>query len=68
MMFGGLLMIAFWVLLIGGAVWLVMILARNNQGTPSANASAPTPRAILQTRYAKGEITKEQFDQMKRDL
>jgi putative membrane protein len=31
-------------------------------------ADAPTPRAILDRRYAAGEITKEQYDQMKRDL
>ena len=27
-----------------------------------------TPLEILKKRYVKGEITKEQFDQMKRDL
>lgn len=67
MLFGGLLMLAFWVLIIGGAVWLVVTLARNNQGT-ATTASGQTPLAILQARYAKGEITKEQFDQMRRDL
>jgi putative membrane protein len=64
---GALIMIAFWVLVIGGAVWLVVTLARNNQGA-AATASGQTPLAILQARYAKGEITKEQFDEMKRTL
>ena len=27
-----------------------------------------TPLEILQTRYAKGDLTKEEFDQMKADL
>jgi putative membrane protein len=27
-----------------------------------------TPLEILQKRYAKGEITKEEYDKMKRDL
>ena len=68
MLFGGLLMIAFWVLIIGGAIWLVVTLARGNQGASVTSASGQTPLAILQARYAKGEITKEQFDQMRRDL
>jgi len=69
MWFGGILMLAFWVLIIGGAVWLVVTLARNNQGaTATTTASGQTPLAILQARYAKGEITKEQYDQMRRDL
>jgi len=42
-------------------------LARNNQGA-ATTASGQTPLAILQARYAKGEITKEQFDAIKRDL
>ena len=76
---GALVMILFWVLVIGGTAWLVMTLAR---GTPSgipANAShaltmASTTRAdstpldILKIRYAKGEITKEQFEAMRREL
>lgn len=66
MLFGGLLMLAFWVLIIGGAIWLVVTLARGSQG--AATIAGQTPFAILQARYAKGEITKEQFDQMRRDL
>ena len=34
----------------------------------SGGAGAPTPRGTLDRRYAAGEITKEQYDQMKRDL
>ncbi|MDL1894694.1 SHOCT domain-containing protein [Anaerolineae bacterium CFX7] len=76
---GALVMIAFWVLVIGGAVWLVMTLVRGNQSSipsnqPQALATTPTtlsnatPLDILKTRYAKGEITKEQFEEMRRDL
>jgi putative membrane protein len=62
---GGIWMILFWVLIIGGVVWLVQSLAR---GTGS---NAPQSESFLETlkrRYAKGEITKEQFEQMKHDL
>ncbi len=76
---GALVMIAFWVLVIGGAVWLVMTLVRGNQSsipanqaqvlaTASTTLSNSTPLEILKTRYAKGEITKEQFEEMRRDL
>ncbi len=72
MLFGGLFMLAFWVLVIGGAIWLVVTLARGSSGTLQMKGGAPaggqTAVDILKTRYAKGEITKEQFEQMKRDL
>ncbi len=71
---GMLLMVLVWVLIIGGAVWLVVTLVRGSQGQsvsrpfmPSAPAGQ-TPLDILKARYAKGEITKEQFEEMKRDL
>ncbi len=68
MFFGGMLMLAFWVLIIGGAVWSVWTLARGSQSSLGAGASQQKPLGILQARYAKGEITKEQYDAMKRDL
>jgi putative membrane protein len=63
-------MIGFWVLVIGGAVWLVVTLARGSQGqtAPRTPTSNQAPLDILKTRYARGEITKEQFEEMKRDL
>ena len=60
--------ILFWVLIIAGGIWLYQSLKRNNAAT---NPNAPTlesPLDILKRRYAKGEITKEQFDTMKADL
>lgn len=71
---GMLAMVLFWVLIIGGGVWLVVTLSRGNQGQPipgALTAGAPAGQAPLDTlkaRYAKGEITKEQFEEMKRDL
>lgn len=68
MLLGGLLMLAFWVLVIGGVIWLVVTLARGSQSTAGAPTAGQIPLDILKTRYAKGEITKEQFEEMKRDL
>ena len=67
MMGGGIFMLLFWILIIGGAIWLIQSLARGG----SAGLSAPsreTPLDIMKARYAKGEITKEQFEEMKRNL
>ena len=70
---GGILMFLLWALVIGGIVWLVVWLARGGAqsasrvltNTPIGNQ---TPLDIVKARYAKGEITKEQFEEMKRDL
>ncbi|MGE5140818.1 MAG: SHOCT domain-containing protein [Rudaea sp.] len=72
--FGMVLMVLFWIAIIAGAVWLVMVLVRGGQsrtGTPYLPPGAPasqTPLDILKARYARGEINKEQFDAMRRDL
>lgn len=70
---GGIMMFLFWALVIGGIVWLVVWLVRGGaqsasralMSTPSMNQA---PLDLLKVRYAKGEITKEQFEDMKRDL
>ena len=73
MLFGGLVSIAFLVLVIGGAVWLVVALTRraSTDARPPLSGTlvtGQTPLDIVKARYAKGEFTKEQFDEMKRDL
>ncbi len=69
---GMVLMVLFWVAVIGGAIWLVAALVRGNQGMGASGTGSGTgaqaPLDILQTRYAKGEITQEQFEEMKRTL
>ncbi len=66
---GGVLMVLFWVVLIVGAVWLARGLFPNGQQPPaSSSRSEPSADEILKQRYARGEISKEQYDQMRRDL
>jgi putative membrane protein len=70
-MVGGIMMLLFWGLIIVGAIWLVQSLARG--GGPIGTGAPPresleSPLDILKRRYAKGELTKEQFEEMKRDL
>jgi putative membrane protein len=37
-------------------------------GSPLSGTSVQTPREILQSRYARGEITRDQYQQMLSDL
>lgn len=66
--FGFLFMLVIPVLVIGGLVWFVLALARGSQGASLIPSVHDTPLDTLKARYAKGEINKEQFEQMKHDL
>ena len=62
--------ILLWGLIIGAIVWLVSSLVSRTaknipSGTPTASESALD---ILKNRYARGEITKDQYEDMRRDL
>ena len=66
-MFGG--MFIFWIALIVLAVILVRGLFQSNQSSNNIKENNySTPGEILEHRYASGEINKEQFLQMKKDL
>lgn len=67
-MVGGIMMLLFWGLIIGGAVWLVQLLTRSARTAGPGALPSEAPLDILKRRYAKGEITKEQFEEMKHDL
>ncbi len=58
-----------WVGLIVGAVWLVNVLfPRNSQiSTPPAGRDL-SAREILDRRYSRGEITREQYELMRQDI
>lgn len=65
--FGTIISLVVWVLVIGGIVWLVVWLARNANRT-TTSSSSESPLDILKARYARGEITKEQFETIKHDI
>lgn len=65
-LFGMLFMLLFWILIIVGAVLIIRWLVTET-GSRGAG-SGETALDILKRRYAKGELTKEQFEAMKRDL
>lgn len=65
----GLMMVLFWGGLVVLAVLLVRALFPGGRQLPSGpSAHEPTAREILDQRYARGEITREQFELMKQDL
>lgn len=75
MFFGGLMMIVFW----GGLIALIVLAVRSFSGASntsresldrqrSPSAAAQTPLEIVQTRYARGEIGKEEYEAISHDL
>jgi putative membrane protein len=67
--YGGIFSIIFWIVMIGLGVWLISSLVSRPHSQPPANLPpAESALDILKKRYARGEITKEQFDEMHRDL
>ena len=63
MAFGGLWMVVFWGGLIALIVWGVRKLTQRDGST-----SKGSPLDIARERYAKGEISREEFNQFKNDL
>lgn len=67
MMFFGGWMIIVWIVILGLIVWGVVALTRRS-GAGSAPDSNRTPLDIARERYAKGEISKDEFERIKKDL
>jgi putative membrane protein len=62
-------MIIFWVLVIVGLVFLIKLLIQTTKGEKTVDGAGSTRALdILKERYARGEINKEEFEKMKRDL
>lgn len=71
MLFGGLMMVLFW----GGLIAVIVLAVRGLSGSSQRQISDRNERVspvtaleILQARYAKGEITREEFEQIRDDL
>lgn len=73
--FGGIFMILWWVVAIGGIVALVRWIAVSSGGSHEScrrgkheSAGKDAAMDILKERYARGEIGKEEFEEKKKDL
>ncbi len=60
----------FWLALLVGVILLIVYgIRRLSHGSgPAVSTPKSTAREILQERYARGEITREQYQQMLEDL
>ena len=71
MLVGGLFMLLFWGGVIALAVFAIRAFTRSDR-SPDQGGSIPpraqTPLEILQQRYARGELTREEYLEMRRDL
>lgn len=63
---GLLLMLLFWGLLIAVAVWLAKVVFSGRD--PAPGAPEPNPREVLDQRYARGEISREEYELIRADL
>jgi putative membrane protein len=65
---GLLIMLLFWGGIIFLAVWFVKAIFSNNSNHNSSTNQRSDAPEILAQRYARGEITREQYEIMKRDI
>jgi len=67
--FGMIFMLLFWVLVIAGIVFLIRWLVQNTGSKSSSGAGTGSQAMdILKERYAKGEISQDEFESMKKEI
>lgn len=67
---GMIISVVFTMIILGGLVWLVVWAVRRSGtgGYGSQNPAGISAKEIAQQRYARGEITREQYQQLIEDL
>lgn len=62
--FGGIFMLLFWALVI----LVIVVLAKSLLSRSKSERPPKTARQILDERYARGDIDRDEFEQKKRDM
>ena len=65
--YGGSMMWLFWLFLIVVVIWIIKATIGQGQDR-SSNVQDKSALNILEERYAKGEIEREEFEQKRKDL
>lgn len=63
---GGWFMWLIWIIIIGVIVYFLVALTRRSKST--LGMTGESPEDVLKKRYAKGEITREEFERLKKDI
>lgn len=62
--YGWFFMIIFWVLIVAAVIFLIAFITRRTGG----GGESETALDILKKRYARGEISKDEYERIKEDL
>jgi putative membrane protein len=63
------LMPIFWVIFLGLIIWaIVAAVRRSDESKRSGSSKADSALEMLKKRYARGEISKEEYEEKKKDL
>lgn len=71
MLWGGLMMVLFWGAILALIVWAIQTVTRQESDqthAPHTSASARKPLDIAKERYARGEVSRKEFEEIKIDL
>lgn len=61
-------MAVFWIVLIGGGIWLLATLFPKGAKSFTKEENTTDALSILQQRYARGELSKEEYETIRHDL
>ena len=62
------MMIAFWAVLIVGVVYMFRLMSGSGELRPAKASPEGSPVEVLKVRYASGELSKEEYESMRRDV